>query len=74
MVATNSFPVVDHPTEGRIRSMKVSAKWSDTQTEVNRLAPRLGEHSVEILREAGFSADEIAAMMRDGVSRAVADT
>ncbi len=42
MVATNSFPVVDHPTEGRIRSMKISANWSDTQTEVNRLSPRLG--------------------------------
>jgi crotonobetainyl-CoA:carnitine CoA-transferase CaiB-like acyl-CoA transferase len=68
-VATNFFPVVDHPTEGPIRNMKVAATWSDTPAEPTRLAPRLGEHGSEILREAGFSADEIAAMVRDGVTR-----
>jgi crotonobetainyl-CoA:carnitine CoA-transferase CaiB-like acyl-CoA transferase len=69
IVATDVFPVIDHPTEGRIRSMKVSARWSDTAAEPQRLAPRLGEHSVKILHEAGFSADEIAAMVRDGVTK-----
>ena len=62
MVATDRFPVVDHPTEGRIRSMKVPANWSETPVETARLAPRLGEHSAEVLREAGYSSDEIAAM------------
>jgi hypothetical protein len=33
MVATDRFPVVEHPTEGRIRSMKVSANWSETPVE-----------------------------------------
>jgi len=69
LVATNVFPVVDHPTEGRIRSMKVSAKWSDTPVAPKRLAPRLSEHSEQILQEAGFSPEEIAAMVRDGVTR-----
>jgi crotonobetainyl-CoA:carnitine CoA-transferase CaiB-like acyl-CoA transferase len=69
MVATDRFPVVEHPTEGRIRSMKVSANWSETQVETGRLAPRLGEHSAEILQQAGFSGDEIAAMVQDGVTR-----
>jgi crotonobetainyl-CoA:carnitine CoA-transferase CaiB-like acyl-CoA transferase len=69
MVATDRFPVVDHPTEGKIRSMKVSASWSQTQVETPRLAPRLGEHSAEVLRGAGFSEDEIAAMVRDGVTK-----
>jgi len=71
MVATDRFPVVEHPTEGKIRSMKVSATWSQTPVETERLAPRLGEHSADVLREAGFSADEIAAMVRDGVTKAV---
>jgi crotonobetainyl-CoA:carnitine CoA-transferase CaiB-like acyl-CoA transferase len=35
-----------------------------------RLAPRLNEHGAEILREIGYSADEIVAMVRDGVTRA----
>jgi crotonobetainyl-CoA:carnitine CoA-transferase CaiB-like acyl-CoA transferase len=69
LTATNFFPIVNHPTEGPIRSMKVSATWSNTPAETARLAPRLNEHGEEILREAGFSADEIAAMVRDGVTR-----
>ncbi|MGA7809922.1 CaiB/BaiF CoA transferase family protein [Bradyrhizobium sp.] len=67
--ATDFFPVVDHPSEGAIRNMKVAATWSDTPAEPVRLAPRLNEHGEEILREAGFSTDEIAIMVRDGVTR-----
>jgi hypothetical protein len=74
LVATDFFPVVDHPSEGPIRSMKVSATWSDTPAEPARLAPRLNEHGAEILREAGFSADEIAALVRDGVTIATPST
>jgi crotonobetainyl-CoA:carnitine CoA-transferase CaiB-like acyl-CoA transferase len=73
LVATNFFPVVDHPSEGPIRNMKVSATWSESAVEPTRLAPRLNQHGAEILREAGFSGDEIATMVRDGVTRA-ADT
>jgi len=74
LVATDFFPVVDHPSEGKIRSMRVSAKWSETPTEPARLAPRLNEHGLEVLREAGFSPDEIAALVRDGVTKAVPGT
>jgi crotonobetainyl-CoA:carnitine CoA-transferase CaiB-like acyl-CoA transferase len=68
--ATDFFPVVEHPTEGPIRNMKVAATWSETRAEPVRLAPRLNQHGEEILREAGFTAEEIAAMVRDGVTRA----
>jgi crotonobetainyl-CoA:carnitine CoA-transferase CaiB-like acyl-CoA transferase len=69
LVAADFFPVVDHPTEGRIRDMKVSATWSETPAEPTRLAPRLNEHGPDVLREAGYSAAEIAALVRDGVTR-----
>src|SRR6266403_767999 len=69
LVATDFFPIVHHPTEGAIRNMKVSATWSETSAEPTRLAPRLNEHGNEVLREAGFSADEIAALVRDGVAK-----
>jgi crotonobetainyl-CoA:carnitine CoA-transferase CaiB-like acyl-CoA transferase len=72
LVATGYFPIVEHPTEGPIRSMKVSAAWSETPVETVRLAPRLNEHGEEILREAGFSSEEIATLVRDGVTRAPA--
>jgi formyl-CoA transferase len=70
LVATNFFPVVEHPTEGPIRNMKVSATWSESAAEPVRLAPRLNQHGAEILGEAGFSADEIATLVRDGVTKA----
>ena len=69
LVATGYFPVVTHPTEGPIRNMKVSATWSETRAEPVRLAPRLNEHGAEILREAGFSTDEIATLAREGVTK-----
>jgi crotonobetainyl-CoA:carnitine CoA-transferase CaiB-like acyl-CoA transferase len=66
LVATDFFPVVEHPSEGAIRDMKVSATWSDTKVERQRFAPRLGEHGAEVLREAGYGADEVAALQRCG--------
>jgi crotonobetainyl-CoA:carnitine CoA-transferase CaiB-like acyl-CoA transferase len=69
LVATNFFPVVEHPTEGPIRSMKVSANWSETPVKPERLAPRLSEHAEEVLREVGYSDSEIAGLVRDGVTK-----
>ena len=69
LVATGFFPVVEHPTEGPIRNMKVSATWSETPAESVQLAPRLNEHGAEILREAGFTAHEIATLVREGVTK-----
>jgi len=68
LVATDFFPVVNHPSEGPIRSVRVAASWSETKAEPQRLAPRPNEHGEAILREVGFSDDEIAAMIRDGVT------
>ena len=41
IVATDFFPVVDHPTEGRIRNMRPSARFSETpvETEAAGAAP-----------------------------------
>ncbi len=70
LVSTGFFPVVDHPSEGRIRSMKASARWSETPVETKRLAPRLNEHGSDVLKEAGFSAEEIASLVREGATLA----
>ena len=73
LVATDFFPVIHHPTEGPVRSMRVPATWSDTKAAPERLAPRLNEHGEAILRDAGFSSDEIAEMIRDGVTLPAAE-
>jgi crotonobetainyl-CoA:carnitine CoA-transferase CaiB-like acyl-CoA transferase len=70
LAETGFFRIVDHPTEGRIQSMAVlPSAWSRSTPEVTRQAPRLGEHSVEILRQAGYSADDVDRFLRAGVVR-----
>jgi crotonobetainyl-CoA:carnitine CoA-transferase CaiB-like acyl-CoA transferase len=62
------FEEKDHPTEGRTRVMRSPNEWSSgTRREWNP-APKLGQHSVEILREAGYADAEIEAMIVAGVT------
>lgn len=66
--AVSYLPVVDHPSEGLVREIRVPSTWSESQPDVRRHAPQLGEHSTEVLREAGLSEDQIAALIARGVT------
>ena len=62
------FELKDHPTEGRMRNMRLPNKWSCGARRDWNPAPKLGEHSVEILREIGYSDAEIDAMIAGGAT------
>ncbi|HYC38716.1 MAG TPA: CoA transferase [Usitatibacter sp.] len=68
--ATGFFRMVEHPTEGRIRTMAIPVKFSATPPEVARQAPRLGEHGRELMREAGYSDESIDKLVSAGAMRA----
>jgi len=70
LAAIGYFGAVDHPTEGRIKSMAVPSEWSESKPEYRRHAPRLGEHTREVLREAGYEERAIEAMIVSGAARA----
>jgi crotonobetainyl-CoA:carnitine CoA-transferase CaiB-like acyl-CoA transferase len=60
--------VVDmtHPT-GEFTALNTPISLSDTPREVRRPPPRLGEHTREVLEEAGYEEEAIEALFRSGV-------
>jgi crotonobetainyl-CoA:carnitine CoA-transferase CaiB-like acyl-CoA transferase len=64
--AIGFFQMIDHPTEGRLRAMRVASRWSDANLSIRRHAPNAGEHSIEILQESGFTGEEIEELLADG--------
>lgn len=56
-----------HPSEGPIRMTAPPVSYSETPQSIYRFAPRLGEHSVEILAEFGFDPAEIQHLVAEEV-------
>jgi crotonobetainyl-CoA:carnitine CoA-transferase CaiB-like acyl-CoA transferase len=65
--AVGMIATLDHPSEGRIRQARPSARFSETPAEIRHMPPRLGEHSRAVLREAGFTDEDVASMIEKKV-------
>ena len=66
LAAVGLLHTMEHPTEGTLRVAGPAATWSKTPPSIRHHPPGLGEHGGEILREAGFSEDEIEALIAEG--------
>jgi crotonobetainyl-CoA:carnitine CoA-transferase CaiB-like acyl-CoA transferase len=58
---------LDHPGAGRVRQARAAARFEATPNEMRLGAPRLGEHTREVLREAGYADEAIEGLLRDGI-------
>jgi len=57
---------VDHPVAGPVRTLGHPINFSETPATIRRAAPLLGQHSREVLLEAGYEAAAIDAMVACG--------
>jgi formyl-CoA transferase len=66
--AREMFVEVDHPKAGKMKITGSHIKLSDTKPCIKAPAPLLGQHNEEVYKDfLGLSADEIAAMKKDGL-------
>ena len=63
---TGFFKEMQHPEDGNVVLPAIAPEFSATPPSVRRLWPTLGQHTEELLREAGFSASEISAITKAG--------
>ena len=64
--AVQMFVDQEHPTEGPMRAVRPAAKFSATPATLRRPAPTLGQHTREVMREAGYDDGAIEALASTG--------
>jgi crotonobetainyl-CoA:carnitine CoA-transferase CaiB-like acyl-CoA transferase len=66
IIHNGTFVEYDHPTEGRVKTPGFPIKFSKTPSRVYRGAPLAGEHTRDVLREAGYPEHEIDRLIAVG--------
>ncbi len=67
VVESGTIVESDHPQAGRLRQARTAARFSGTPAGIRSGGPGLGQHTDEVLAQAGYRADDIAALRADGI-------
>lgn len=68
VLAREMVVALDHPVAGPTQAIGLPVKFSDTPGKVVRAAPLLGEHTREVLAEAGYDGPEIERIVASGAA------
>jgi crotonobetainyl-CoA:carnitine CoA-transferase CaiB-like acyl-CoA transferase len=74
VVHNGLIETLDQPGLGTLRQPRPAARFERTPAAIGGPAPRIGEHTDEILGDLGLSADEIAALKASNAAKAAAAT
>jgi crotonobetainyl-CoA:carnitine CoA-transferase CaiB-like acyl-CoA transferase len=69
VVSSGTVRAFEHTALGPVHQPRPAPLFGGVAIDPAPSAPRLGEHTDEVLREAGWSTDEVAALRADGVIR-----
>jgi len=72
MASNEVFAEFEHPEHGRLRTVTNPIRVNGVMKETPRAAPKVGEHSIEILMELGYGQREIEEMIRRGTTNSAA--
>ncbi len=65
--ARGAFTKIDHPTQGEMELVDTPVKFGKARVGVRGPAPELGQHTEEVLLEAGYNWDDIVKLRDEGV-------
>ena len=66
--ARNMEVTLEHPTAGKIKNIGLAAKLYSTPGRITKPAPLLGQHTREVLMNAGYSKKNIEALVDSGAA------
>ena len=66
VAAADAVEEIDHPVAGRVKLLRHPLEFSTGRVEVRRMPPMSGEHTDEILKECGYTADEVRDLRAQG--------
>jgi formyl-CoA transferase len=67
IIANENFTIYEHPAAGTVRTTNPGMRFSETPARMRRIPPNLGEHTDEILREAGMPREQLEDLRREQV-------